>query len=38
MQIEIGVSIWEDKLTIGNRFYRGIAIDQSAAPTEDASL
>ncbi|MCY1309473.1 hypothetical protein D9M68_973960 [compost metagenome] len=32
MQTEIGVSIWEDKLTIGNRFYRGVAIAQSAAP------
>ena len=33
MQTEIGVSIWEDKLTIGNRFYREIAIAQPAAPS-----
>ncbi|WP_458369095.1 hypothetical protein [Pseudomonas mandelii] len=38
MQTEVGVSIWEDNLTIGNRFYRGIAIAQSAAPTQHASL
>lgn len=38
MPTVIGVSIWEDKLTIGNRFYRGIAIAQSTARPQHAPL
>lgn len=34
MRAVIGVSIWEDKLIIGNRFYHGIAIAQPTAPPQ----
>lgn len=38
MQTEVGVSIWEGKLTIGKRLYRGIAIAGPSASPKQNSL